>query len=207
MSGDVTTSRAARTQARLRAAAREAFAELGWQATRVQDIVQRAGVAHGTFYTYYDNKAAVLTDLVTETSEQFLELASRKWEAQDVRDAVVHVIGGFLDIYAADAKTMRTWLQAAREEPEFGQLYRDLRQRFIDRITEQVSLVVAASGRDDAPPARSIASALAAMVEHFAYCWAVLGEPHERDDAVGALLLVWGGALNALAGFEIVRDP
>jgi len=43
------------------------------------------------------------------------------------------------------------------------------------------------------------------MVEHFAYCWLVLGEPHERDDAVAALVLVWGGALNALASFRLVR--
>ena len=64
--------------------------------------------------------------------------------------------------------------------------------------------VVAASGRTGMPPARTVASALAAMVEHFAYCWAVLGEEHDRDDAMAALVLLWGSAINGLAGFEVV---
>ena len=52
---------------------------------------------------------------------------------------------------------------------------------------------------------RTIASALVAMVEHFAYCWAVLGEDHDRDAAVEALVLIWGSTLNEIAGFPVVR--
>ena len=199
------TARGLRTAERLRRAAREVFGDLGYQATRVQDIVERAGVSHGTFYTYYENKSAVLVDLVRGSSEAFEALAQEPWEAEDVRGALERVIGGFLDRYAADADVMRTWLQAARDERSFSGLYLEVRRRFVERITEQVDAVLAASGRDDAPPAVTVASALAAMVEHFAYCWAVLGEPHDREAAVDALALVWGGGINALAGFELVR--
>lgn len=202
---DTGSSRAARTAARLRQAARAAFAELGWQATRVQDIVQRAGVSHGTFYTYYDSKAAILDDLVRASQADFYALANEPWKADDVRGALERAIGGFLDLYQRDAVLMHAWLQAARDEPAFGALYQELRGRFVDRITEHVAATVAASGRAGTPPARTVASALAAMVEHFAYFWAVLGEPHERDDALATLTLVWGSTLNALAGFEIVR--
>ena len=199
------TARGLRTAERLRIAAREVFGELGYQATRVQDVAERAGVSHGTFYTYYENKSAVLVDLVREASRAFEVLAEEPWEAEDVRGALERVIGGFLDRYAADAAVMRAWLQAAREERDFSALYLEVRRRFVDRITEQVDAVLAASGRVGAPPAATVASALAAMVEHFAYCWAVLGEPHDRGDAVDALALVWGGGINALAGFELVR--
>jgi hypothetical protein len=116
------------------------------------------------------------------------------------------VIGGFLDLYQRDGVVVHAWLQAARDEPAFGDLYRELRGRFVDRITTHIAAVVAASGRAGTPNARTVAGALAAMVEHFAYVWAVLDEPHEREDVVATLVLVWGSTLNALAGFDIVRQ-
>ncbi|HEX9767164.1 MAG TPA: helix-turn-helix domain-containing protein, partial [Nitriliruptorales bacterium] len=82
------SGRGAKTQARLRKAALQAFEELGWQATRVQDVVERAGVSHGTFYTYYDNKAAVLIDLVADSQAALLALALQPWEAEDARGAL-----------------------------------------------------------------------------------------------------------------------
>ena len=201
------TARGRKTMARLRDAAREAFAQNGWANTRVQDIVEIAGVSHGTFYTYYDNRAAILIDLITDTMAAFITLASEPWDGQDAGREVERIIGGFVDTYSDDAAVMRTWMQAAREEPEFGALYLDLRQRFIDRITEQLDTVVAAGHRTpaDGPPPATIASVLAAMVEHFAYCRSVLGESHDRQDAIDALVLVWGGALNTLAGSEIIQ--
>ena len=199
------TPRGRRTMAKLRAAAKQAFAELGWQGTRVQDIVERAGVSHGTFYTYYDNRSSVLIDLVTDTMAAFITLVSEPWEGADPRDALERVIGGILDTYDEDDAVLQTWMQVSRESEEFGALYLDLRQRFVDRITEQLEMVVAAAGRSEVvPPPATVASVLAAMVEHFAYCRSVLGEVHERDAAIDSLVLAWGGAINALAGFGVI---
>src|SRR5680860_277716 len=85
-------TRGERTRARLREGARSAFAELGWPGTRVEDIVQRAGTSHGTFYTYYDNKSAVLADLVHGSQTEFVALATAPWEeSDDVRVALIDV--------------------------------------------------------------------------------------------------------------------
>ena len=196
-------SRGAKTKAKLKAAALEAFSELGWSPTRVQDIVSRAGVSHGTFYTYYKNKAVLLDELVRERMTHLIALGMQQWEAEDVRGALERVIGGFLDRYRQDAIVMRTWLQAARDEPSFGQLYRAARKIFIERVAQQVDATVQASGRAREFSAMTVASSLVAMVEHFAYCWLVLGEEHDRDEAVASLVLVWGSTLNTLAGFEV----
>ncbi len=198
-------TRGARTAARLQASAQEAFAELGWNATRVEDVVQRAGVSHGTFYTYYENKTAVLDALVRRSQEDFGALAAAPWEADDVRGALARVIGGFLDLYERDAVIMRTWLEAAREDRHFADLYLSMRGVFVQRVAEHVAAAVAASGREQLPAAGTVASTLVAMVEHFAYCWLVLGEEHHREHALDALVLVWGSALNALASFELVH--
>jgi AcrR family transcriptional regulator len=196
--------RGARTAARLREAAKEAFDELGWGGTRVEDVVQRAGVSHGTFYTYYDNKTSLLADLVEVSQADITALASEPWASGDVRGALEAVIGGFLDRYARDAVVMRVWLEAARDDRTFSDLYLASRALFVDRVAENVSAVVQASGRKGGPPATTVASTLVAMVEHFAYCWLVLGETHERSDVLRSIVTVWGSTLNALAGFEVV---
>ncbi len=192
------------TAERLRQAAREAFAELGWQATRVQDVVERAGVSHGTFYTHYPNKAAVLDDLVRYSQRDLAALAAQPWEAGDVRSALERIIGGLIDLYERDAPILRTWLAAAREERRFSNLYVELRGLYIERVAANLDTVIAMSGRSSVAPPRTIAAALVAMVEHFCYCWLVLGEVHDRSDVIDALVLIWGSTLNTLAGFELV---
>jgi AcrR family transcriptional regulator len=200
-----TPLRASRTAERLRDAAREAFADLGWQATRVQDIVQRAGVSHGTFYTYYPNKAAVLDDLVRYSQGDLSAFAAEPWEANDVRTALEGIIGGLIDLYSRDAPILRTWLEAAREERQFSNLYVELRGRYVDRVSENIAAVMSMSRREPAVPPSTIAAALVAMVEHLCYVWLVLGEPHERADVLNSIVLVWGSTLNTLAGFELVH--
>ena len=203
-SAATTTPRAA-TAARLRDAARAAFADLGWQAARVQDVVQRAGVSHGTFYTYYANKAAVLDDLVRSSQADLVALASAPWESEDVRGALERIIGGVVDLYERDAPVLRTWLAAARDERQFSDLYVELRGLFLARVAENLDTVIALSGGPPATPPRTIAAALVAMVEHLCYCWLVLGEEHQRADVIEAVVVIWGSTLNALAGFQLVE--
>ncbi len=56
--------RRAQTEGALLDAARTLFRHHGYHATTVEDIVQRAQVARGTFYLYFRNKEAVLGALV-----------------------------------------------------------------------------------------------------------------------------------------------
>lgn len=198
--------RGSRTAARLRQAAREAFADLGWQATRVQDIVQRAGVSHGTFYTYYPNKAAVLDDLVRISQADLARLAAEPWESGDVRSALQRIIGGLVELYERDAPILQSWLQAARDERQFRELYIELRALYISRVADNLDAVIALSGQSSAAPSRTIAAALVAMVEQLCYGWLVLGESHERSEVIAALVMIWGSTLNALAGFELVES-
>jgi AcrR family transcriptional regulator len=66
MSGRRARTKAA-NRAALVAAARDAFGELGYEAVGVRDIVRRTGLASGTFYNYFPDKAAVFHAVVEET--------------------------------------------------------------------------------------------------------------------------------------------
>lgn len=57
----------AANRAAILAAGLEVFAELGYEATAVRDIVRRTDLASGTFYNYFPDKAAVFRALVEET--------------------------------------------------------------------------------------------------------------------------------------------
>lgn len=50
----------------LKCAAATLFAEQGFSATRVADIVEKTGVAQGTFYLHFENKAAIFVALVDD---------------------------------------------------------------------------------------------------------------------------------------------
>jgi AcrR family transcriptional regulator len=55
-------------RAAILAAAREVFADIGFGAASVRDIVRRTDLATGTFYNYFPDKESVLTALMDETA-------------------------------------------------------------------------------------------------------------------------------------------
>lgn len=48
------------------AAAKEVFAELGYHNASISELIQRAGIARGTFYLYFDNKRQVFDSILNE---------------------------------------------------------------------------------------------------------------------------------------------
>lgn len=169
---------------------------------RVDDIVAAADVSHGTFYTYYENKAAVLADLVRSAADRLQAVASEPWDPADeptgledvtVRETIERVIGRFLSVYAQESDVVRAWVEAAAVDGEFGRLLTKLRSGFVDRIAENLAPAAFAGGHDP----RTAASALVAMVEGY-----VIEHPDEPQAApaevVRTLAAIWHGGLLGL---------
>src|SRR3954466_5714006 len=64
------TARGERTLRKILDAARDEFGEQGFNDSSIVGITQRAGVALGTFYTYFDSKEEVFSALVKDMSAQ-----------------------------------------------------------------------------------------------------------------------------------------
>ena len=64
------TARGERTLRKILDAAREEFGERGFSDSSIVGITQRAGVALGTFYTYFDSKEELFQALVRDMSAQ-----------------------------------------------------------------------------------------------------------------------------------------
>jgi TetR/AcrR family transcriptional regulator, cholesterol catabolism regulator len=58
---------------RIREAALELFREKGYEATRVEEIAERADVAKGTFFNYFPRKDALLRSLAEDVVDELLE--------------------------------------------------------------------------------------------------------------------------------------
>jgi len=76
------TARGKRTQEKLLQAAEIEFGEKGYHAAAISGITYRAGVALGTFYTYFESKEEIFRALVS-----FMSLRTRRWIAEQVADA------------------------------------------------------------------------------------------------------------------------
>ena len=96
------TARGERTMRKILDAAREEFGERGYSESSIVGITQRAGVALGTFYTYFDSKEALFQALVRDMSAQ-------------VRDHVAPALRESTDTIDGEARALESFLWFARE--------------------------------------------------------------------------------------------
>lgn len=78
------------------AAARRVFAERGYHAASVADILELAGVARGTFYNYFESKRsifqAVLEAVMADVTAAVFPIDVSRPIASQVRDETAHVV-------------------------------------------------------------------------------------------------------------------
>ena len=96
------TARGERTLRKILDAARDEFGERGFAESSIVAITQRAGVALGTFYTYFDSKEAVFQALVRDMSGQ-------------VRDHVAPAFRDATDALDGERRALESFLQFARK--------------------------------------------------------------------------------------------
>lgn len=96
------TARGRKTRDRLLEAAETEFGERGFHHAAVSGITQRAGVALGTFYTYFESKEEIFGALV-----RFMSRRTREWIAERVEGAP--------DRLAAERLGLQAYIEFVRE--------------------------------------------------------------------------------------------
>lgn len=185
------TTRGERTAARLREAARAVFAERGYAAARVEDVVALAGVSHGTFYTYFENKAAALDALIDETAGQLQSVVDEPWEGPDVLATIAAVIDRFVDVFSQHGDVVRTWLEASAHDKHFRDRLREVRHGYVERVAENLAPALGPTPHDP----EVAAAALVAMVEGYATQGMSSDDEAQRASVVRTLSSIWFGGL------------
>ena len=108
-------------------AARDVFAELGYGAASVRDIVRRTDLATGSFYNYFPDMESVLTALVDETAGEARERVRAARRGGTTLEAFIR--DGFAAYFAYLLEDRRTSALLARnagtiralcDEPSLG---------------------------------------------------------------------------------------
>ncbi len=101
MSAGVASKREATKQANraaILAAAREVFAEDGYEAAGVRDVIGRTGLASGTFYNYFPDKEAVFRAVMEDAAARINARTRRARSQAATLEAIVH--DGYLAYFA-----------------------------------------------------------------------------------------------------------
>lgn len=94
---------AIRNREQIVAAARESFCELGFGASTVRDIMQRSGLASGTFYNYFDDKASILREIVLAFAARVRQrVHEARMEASTLEELIRSAFLATFTLYAED---------------------------------------------------------------------------------------------------------
>lgn len=192
-----TTDRGRRTRARLLQAGRALLEERGFDRAGVDDVVRRAGVSHGTFYTYFDGKESLLREIVGGVVEEIFA-ASRVGALVAEDDAYARIEAAnrlYLRAVSPHARMLRVLGAVANTREDFRRLQIQLREAFVSRGMEGLVRLQQAGLAEATLPPRATASALGAMVEAFAHLWQDPVEELDEDAAVDVLTRLWAGAI------------
>ncbi len=198
------TARGRRTREALVAAARGVFEERGFSDTRMSDLAAAAGVSHGTVYTYFDSKEAVLSEVCNAiVGEVFAAVRVPDDHRSDPVDWIEEGNRRYLGAYAKNARMLEVVEQAAAADPRFRELVDGLRGVFVDKTRATLARFQAEGLADQGLDPDLAAPALVGMVESFARRWHDRGETYDPERVVATLTRLWTQAVGLRPGERI----
>ncbi len=102
----------------------EVLVRRGFHGTRVDDVVDAAGLSHGAFYRYFENKEelarALAVRAIGRLSTTFAEIPDAPADLGDAgRDPALRVwLRRYNAAHASEVRVLRVWVDAAYDDPE-----------------------------------------------------------------------------------------
>jgi AcrR family transcriptional regulator len=174
-------------------AAQDVFWAKGYLDARVADIVERAGVAHGTFYTYFDSKEDVLRALAVDLHDATVQTGRdiRVGTGGDEVRTIELANRHYLEFYLANRKSMRLIEEVATHNAEMRTARLATRRAFSTRTARSLRRMQAAGICDPGLDADTAAEALVCMVSHYALHMVATSTSFDVDVSVQTLTTIW----------------
>jgi AcrR family transcriptional regulator len=188
------TRRGAQTRRRLVEAAATVFAEYGYSAARIADMVRMAGISHGNFYRHFPGKDEILLAVLEEPLAELRRASSRGPDHPATVDLaeLVEANTRYFTAYARQRHLFRVMREAAAVNPEFARLWLSVRQGFLGRTTRWLAELVEAGRLEAGVDVDLLAETLGSMMEHLAYVQVGLPPELPRPETIDALGRVTG---------------
>jgi AcrR family transcriptional regulator len=138
LAGDSLPRKRDRTRQRLTIATARVLGRLGYHALRVIDIVTEAGLAEGSFYVYFRDKADAAAHVLRTMLEEFFGRQMKPSASNGRFEALRESNRLWIALCRNNSGLMRCALQLGDELPEFAQLVQGLNRRWHERISRSV---------------------------------------------------------------------
>jgi AcrR family transcriptional regulator len=145
----------------------EIFAQRGFHAARVDDVVKLARTSHGTFYLYFANKEELFRALAQEVADEMITLADSLPPIDPGPEGRAELrawLARFVEVYEHYGPVIRAWTEAEIGGSEFGRLGTDVLTEFSRVLTGRIRR----SSSPDVNP-QIAALAVVAMIERSNY--------------------------------------
>jgi AcrR family transcriptional regulator len=186
-------NKATRTRQRLLDAARAVFEQRGYLDTTVDHIVTAAGVARGSFYTYFESKTHVFRHLAASI-DQRVERDVVSFDRPRGGDPVTNLLvstRNYLAVVRENADLYRLIEQVAAYDDEVRKARLASRQRHVGRVAASIRRWQARGLADAGIDAATTAAALVSMLSGTAQWMYVGGDTLDEEDAAVALTRAW----------------
>ncbi|WP_420110854.1 TetR/AcrR family transcriptional regulator [Pseudactinotalea sp.] len=174
--------RAAARRSEILGAAAIEFAARGFDGTRVTDVARRAGVASGTVFYHFTDKAGLFRALFAADGPRNAELAERAQLIEDPLEAVLHLVDG-LAAESVDDEAALFVVELIRRvtvDAKLAAIVEETSAVTIGALTDAVSRGVA-SGRFDATLDSATAAAVVSSMVDGLYLNAEPGRDHRAE--------------------------
>lgn len=180
------------TRQRLLDAARRVIGRLGYLDTTVNDIVVEAGVARGSFYSYFESKADLFHQLAATIDEQIdRDVVSFERSTDDPIETLKQANRRYLAVVRANADLYELVNQVAAIDPAIAALRLESRKHHVRRVAATIRRWQAAGIAAASIDAETTAVALVAMLSNAAYWHYVGGDPHDEQSLAATLDSIW----------------
>jgi AcrR family transcriptional regulator len=179
--GRVLRPRGEQTRQRLLEAGSKVLPARGYHDARVDDIVEVAGVSHGSFYRYFDNKDDFFRVLAEQASRRMIELLDQFPDDGDP-DALHGWLDDWFATYESNGGVISTWQEMHASEPTLVEFGQQVAASVLARLME----VLQPRGFGD-PVVDALA--LLALIERIPYSVFTLGFT-EQADAKDAMVTI-----------------
>jgi AcrR family transcriptional regulator len=174
------------------------FERRGYIDTNVEDIVTEAGVARGSFYTYFPSKVEIFRAVCREVGEQIdSAVAGAELRGLDPVAALNQSIRGYFEAYRGNTVFFALLERLAPVDPEIYDMQFRTRRKHIQRIAAAIRRWQSRGVADPAIEPEKVATALVSMTSSFCYWWIVGPEQHDNDEEAMAVISdIWIRALS-----------
>lgn len=182
--------RGERTRQRLLDAGAKVLPARGYHDARVDDIVEVAGVSHGSFYRYFENKDDFFRALAEAASTRMIELLDA-FPAQADRAELQQWFEEWFTTYGSNGGVISTWQEMQSADPDLVSFSQQVGASVIAQLTEVLD-------ERDFGDATIDALALLALIERLPYSVFTLRFT-KQSDAIDAMVTIFQRGFMGLA--------